>query len=1086
MFKHFLRTSLALAVLALMFQLPSTQAASLALTSAPPNLFPGCVISVDILINTQGQDVNAVDVFLNYNPAELTIVDQNPNIAGTQISKGVIFPVYATNTNEVNEAAGEIKVTAFDMFGAYNGSGVYATLVFQGKPGVSSTDVTFEFTPGGTLDSNVANLVANDILTSVQNQTYTFGTTPCNPDVQAPVVTNNSPINGSQDQAYDSNVSFTLTDNQSGIDLNSVSVQVYTSTYTQASPQLSFTGDPLSYDFVINPVANFPFNTGITVVVQAADIAGNVMAPRTFSFNAPDSQAPTVANVKPANGAKNVPLDANVSLNIRDNELGVDIGTVKISVDDVEYFSTSPEVTFTGDPLDYAFTINPSADFPDLTEISIVVEATDLGANVMSPRTFRFNKPPAPAVCGDNIVEGAEQCEPPGSLACDNNCQISVEACLTEEAQLELQSAFDEEPFIQLASQNLVQDVTNVLFDIGITKAPVEVAGVQLQDVAQVESFVCDDAVEQIEQASFERRETPYTPPEGFQVIEDQIQFSCDGAFQTTINLPQEYVDVQAVKCIGGVCNSVEIAASQKIQCGEETLLEKDEQTTSVAQIEIAALDRQYDPTRYVAEVLPAADGREYIFKAYNQPITSFTHPSLQLMTAPAVLERISGDVKEGEENVLLTLPYVDDSQVNADTVQVYALDVEKNRWQVIPGTELLPNRLQVQVELDLALFNGDRPNTVFAVMGIRCESCDSSQLTKLYKPNAGGRAVIVLVHDLSGSPADWKPFVDDIARSQQPWQVWSFDYPNDQNLSESARDLTNSLQLYEQDYDVVYLVGHGIGGTLAQESLAYAHRENSLNPNKFPFLSKVKRTILLGTPDDSADLEPLMLTYYNYLINSGKGVLFGPERLEELLGARSHIPRIPGVEYFAVAGTESYQDEYSLATASLLEGMGSNDGFVAAKSAQAIGGVSVGDQCKTYWEVAATHDELPSHPDTRRVVGQLVSRDVSRAVKNTALLGYQQYFRLADASCSSDDRYILIGKKIKREKAIDPLECGCGNGYCGLDEDKSNCPQDCANILREENYPWFLLAAAILAVLILSGVSYKIVKKRKKNKKKK
>lgn len=1079
----FLRFSIPLLALGLLMQLPSVHAAKFSLTADPGNFNRECVVSVNVNLDTEGASVNAVDMFLNFSPSQVTFVDQIPGVAGTQVKKGAIFPVYASNPNEIDTAAGKVKVTAFDMFSSYSGSGVFATLVFQTKPGVSTVNLSFDYTPGGTLDSNVADLSATDVLTSVVNRSYSFGTSPCNPDTQAPVVTANTPNNGSQDQPFDSDVTFTITDNQSGVDTDTVAIQVHTTNYTASSPEVSFTGVPLDYDFVIDPSIDFPFNTGITVVIQASDLDGNVMSPRTFSFNAPDNQGPTVSNVSPSNGAKNQPLDSNVSLHIRDNELGVDLSTVKISVHGIDYFPTSTEVTQTGAPLDYTFVIDPVADFPELTEISIVVEATDLGGNVMSPRTFRFNKPPAPAVCGDNVVEGTEQCEPQGSLACDENCQLVVEACLTEEAQEAIQTSFDEEPFIQLASKTLFDDVADVLFDIGVSQPPVTVSGVQLAAMDQVESFVCDDAVEQLEQSSFERRETPYEAPDGFQVIEEDIQFNCDGSFQTTINLPQEYVDVQAVKCIGGVCNSIEIAASQKIQCGEETIVEREESSSTVAQIEIKALERQYDPLRYTAKALPEEDERQYVFRSYNEPITSFTHPSLQLMTAPALLERISGNV-DGEELVTLTMPYVKDPQVSADTVQVYALDVEQSRWQLIQGRKLLEDQLQVSVELDLAQFNGARPKTVFAVMGIKCESCDSSELVKVYQPDSDARAAIVLVHDLAGGVSDWESFVGDVSQSQQPWQVWTFAYPVDQNLSESARELSMALQLYNQQYDVVYLVGHGIGGTLSQEALAYAHRENTLNPNRFPFLSKVKRTILLGTPDTSTDLEPLLLTYYNYLVNSGKGILFGPDRLEELLGNRPHIPRIPGVEYYAVAGTKALEEEYSLATASLLDGVGTtNDGFVASQSAKAIGGMSAGDACKTYFEVAATHDELPSHPNTRRVIGQLVSKDISRAVKNTALLGFQQYFKLADESCSAEDRYILIGKKIKREKAVDPLECSCGNGYCGIDEDKSSCPQDCSDILRKENYPWIFLLIAILAGMLVSGVLYKVLRKKKKRK---
>lgn len=1091
-FTHLLRTFLPLVALALFFHVPTAEAARLSLTSAPPNLFPGCVISVDILLDTQGEEVNAVDAFLKYDPSQISIVDQNPNLAGTQISKGVIFPVYATNQDEVNETTGEIKVTAFDMFGAYNGSGVFATLVFQGKPGVSSTNVTFEFTPGGTLDSNVADLYANDILSSVQNQTYTFGTTPCNPDVEAPVVTTHSPSNGAQDQPFDSNVTFTITDNQSGIDLNSVIVNVYTSTYTQASPQLTYSGVPTDYDFIINPANDFPFNTGITVVIQAADISGNVMSPKTFSFNSPDTQAPTVANVNPHNGQKNVPLNSNVSFDVRDDSLGVDISTVTFMLDGVEYFPSSPGVTQSGDASQYSFVIDPANDFPELTEISLIVTAADLGGNVMSPKTFKFNRPPAPSVCGDNVVEGNEQCEPGGSLGCDANCQIVVEACILGDS-LNFSSGASSgflspgtvtqgsqtSNVISNTTQQVAQGIRQVLFDTGITEAPVEVAGVQLQDVKGVSSFVCEDAADQREVVTIERTERPYVPPAGYEIIQEEMAFACDGEFQTTINLPQEYVDIQALKCIAGVCNNVEVTATQTIQCAGEVYSTSTETSSSVATVQIDALERGYDSNRYRAIALPESDDREYLFKEYEQDLAVPLHPSLQLLTAPVVLQRINGTPEDGDELIQMILPYVESPQVSSASIQVYALDLEKERWKLVPGSVLLEESLQVQVEIDLAELNGSATDTVFAVMGIRCENCDSSEMVKVYEPLNESRAVIVLVHDLSGKPSDWDAFIADVQKTRQPWQLWSFEYPVDENLKQSAQELAMSLQYYENDYDVVYLVGHGVGGSLAKEALAHAYRENALNPNRYPFLKKVKRAVLLGTPEASPRTEPLLLSYYNYLLNSGKGVLFGPDRLQELLGVRSQIPRIPGVEYYSVVGTKAFDDSFlQVAGASVLEGDGN---YLASKSAQVLGGQSDGDQCKSYWEIDATQYELPAHPDVRRVVGQLISKDVSKAVKNAPLLGYQQYFRLADATCSAEDRYILIGRKLKREKTIDPLNCSCGNGYCGIDEDKSSCPQDCSAIVREENYPWILLTMLVLGVLVVSGVGYKVIRKKKR-----
>lgn len=147
----------------------SALAATIVLSPSSKTVTAGQTFTVDILVDTQGADVDGVDVYsLNYNPSILEVVDASTAISGVQISSGSLLAVTLTNL----VSGGTIKFSQVSSGGtSYNGSGKLATITFKALASGTSA-ATFDFTPGSTSDSNVAGS-GQDKLTSVQNGSYT-------------------------------------------------------------------------------------------------------------------------------------------------------------------------------------------------------------------------------------------------------------------------------------------------------------------------------------------------------------------------------------------------------------------------------------------------------------------------------------------------------------------------------------------------------------------------------------------------------------------------------------------------------------------------------------------------------------------------------------------------------------------------------------------------------------------------------------------------------------------------------------------------------------------------------------------------
>ncbi len=140
--------------------------ASLSLSPSTGSYAVGDNFDVQIMLDTAGEDVSAVDAIINYDSSVLQVTDITP---------GTIFSTYP----EQSASSNTIEVSGLDgsTTSPFNGSnGVLATIGFRVLD-EGDTDLTFDFTAGSTLDSNVVEASSgqsNDILNSVSNASYSL------------------------------------------------------------------------------------------------------------------------------------------------------------------------------------------------------------------------------------------------------------------------------------------------------------------------------------------------------------------------------------------------------------------------------------------------------------------------------------------------------------------------------------------------------------------------------------------------------------------------------------------------------------------------------------------------------------------------------------------------------------------------------------------------------------------------------------------------------------------------------------------------------------------------------------------------
>jgi len=599
-----------------------------------------------------------------------------------------------------------------------------------------------------------------------------------------------------------------------------------------------------------------------------------------------------------------------------------------------------------------------------------------------------------------------------------------------------------------------------------------------------VDAVPCVDTayVEKTEIREIRKNLSEIKLPEGYSMVMEPFSVECDGDLGMTLNIPDTFVDVEVLRCRGEECNPSEVRSISELRCGgkvsKEYLRSKEYLEPVLMPIKIEEVSseivsgREISSDKYNIRFDGDFSGLKATLSMPKGRIEEAKNPSLKITGTPVII-KVDGEVKGGVD-VVITMPYVDLEGFEEESIGMY-VKMDKG-WDYIGGEVDKAGKTVTATIKDFGKYL-DGGKVQVALMAILCISCYDSSLTKVYGPEEGSEDLVVLIHGFDPEPNTFQPLIDDIRLTNQPFDVWTLDYPSSRPLEENIMEMMLILEKNHGNYQDIYIVAHSLGGLIIQQVLHNSYLENNRalekrEPLKYGYLGKVREVILAGAPNEGSPVIEVYRNLFKSLINEEGSILFNPNNPSiEYMVKGMITARVPGIEYRVIAGTEPYGFNllfFDVTTEKLAKVYEKNDGIITVKSAQHVGGGYIDDMCKNYWELNVTHTDLIDDPLARKVIGKIISEGISQ--EGAAVLGRNRYFDLSVRDCSSEDRYVVIGRKVREEEVLDETMCNCGNGYCGEGEDSVNCPTDCALFLSEEE------KKGLFKFLILVVVSFFIV----------
>jgi parallel beta-helix repeat protein len=580
--------------------------------------------------------------------------------------------------------------------------------------------------------------------------------------------------------------------------------------------------------------------------------------------------------------------------------------------------------------------------------------------------------------------------------------------------------------------------------------------------------------------------------PSGFEMIVDPFNVDCPASeYELTLNIPDDYEDLKALRCRAGECQSVIETKTvvEELICGGKVISEIRREETTKREKEyieptefevILEAGKRINPSdtllssgNYIIQFIGTTPTDLYArLKRPDTAVPQPKNPTVNVIGTPIILDI---DTQQQEPvSIKVMLPFTPTADTEEDSLAIHML--RNGKWETVESSiDKTTKQVIADIE-DITSYIDSKGQVLFAVLGVVCDACTTTKFEKIYE-YPGSRDAVILIHGFSSSAKTYQLLIDDFVYNQQPWQIWTFSYPSNMVIDELAVDLAEALEKQASQYDNIYIVGHSLGGLVSQQALHLSYTGRQTNPSLYSYIPKVRKAIIMGAPNDGSPAAAVYSNLYSFLMNeqtASKLFNINSAVINELVKGKN-IPQIPDVEYYVIAGTHTYGFNtgiFKLSAQQLFRDAETNDGIVTVTSAQHLGNMHVNDMCTNYWEINVSHTDLLNNPSSRKVIERILSEAIADKEKDIALIGFNQYFKLKINDCNPSDIYVVIGKKIDRKKAYDPvLQCSCGNGYCNIGENEFNCPIDCANIIRTETLA-FLLPVLIYLVLILTLIS--------------
>jgi len=255
--------------------------ATFALSPSSGSYEVGQTFNVNVALDTAGNATDGAAVRnISYDTSLLEVQDASSSQSGVQIQAGSLY----SNTQQNSVSGGQIVLSQTSSGGAtYTGSGTFATISFL-VLAAGTANVTIDYTPGSTTDSNVSGGDEGDVLSGVTNASFTLAQPV---DTTAPTISSVS-----SSSVTTSGATITWTTNES-----STSQVEYGTSASYGSSTTTDTTQVTSHSVSLSGLSA---STTYHYRVKSQDAAGNLATSGDYTFTTStpaDTTAPVISGV---------------------------------------------------------------------------------------------------------------------------------------------------------------------------------------------------------------------------------------------------------------------------------------------------------------------------------------------------------------------------------------------------------------------------------------------------------------------------------------------------------------------------------------------------------------------------------------------------------------------------------------------------------------------------------------------------------------------------------------------------------------------------------------------------------------------